>query len=214
MAAIKSIKVGETVYDLKATYDGSGNVIDQTYAKSSAIPTKVSQLQNDENYLKEHQDISGLATKTELEGKVGKELGKGLSEANYTETEKQKLSGIADNANNYVHPTTSGNKHIPSGGSSGQILKWSEAGTAVWGAEKSYSEATTGAAGLMSAADKTKLDGLKNYVLPAAGASIGGVKQGAAVTDILEPSTASAESVATSFNELLASLRAAGIIAE
>lgn len=32
MAAIKSIKVGETVYDLKATYDGSGNVIDQTYA--------------------------------------------------------------------------------------------------------------------------------------------------------------------------------------
>lgn len=214
MAAIKSIKVGETVYDLKATYDGSGNVIDQTYAKSSAIPTKVSQLQNDENYLKEHQDISGLATKTELESKVGKELGKGLSEANYTETEKQKLSGIADNANNYVHPTTSGNKHIPAGGSSGQILKWSEAGTAVWGAEKSYSEATTGAAGLMSAADKTKLDGLKNYVLPAAGASIGGVKQGAAVTDILEPSTASAESVATSFNELLASLRAAGIIAE
>lgn len=132
MAAIKSIKVGETVYDLKATYDGSGNVIDQTYAKSSAIPTKVSQLQNDENYLKEHQDISGLATKTELKSKVDKELGKGLSEANYTETEKQKLSGIADNANNYVHPTTSGNKHIPAGGASGQILTFSEDGTAQW----------------------------------------------------------------------------------
>ena len=132
MAAIKSIKVRETVYDLKATYDGSGNVIDQTYAKSSAIPTKVSQLQNDENYLKEHQDISGLATKTELESKVDKELGKGLSEANYTETEKQKLSGIADNANNYVHPTTSGNKHIPAGGASGQILTFSEDGTAQW----------------------------------------------------------------------------------
>ena len=132
MAAIKSIKVGETVYDLKATYDGSGNVIDQTYAKSSAIPTKVSQLQNDENYLKEHQDISGLATKTELERKVDKELGKGLSEANYTETEKQKLSGIADNANNYVHPTTSGNKHIPAGGVLGQILTFSEDGTAQW----------------------------------------------------------------------------------
>lgn len=132
MAAIKSIKVGETVYDLKATYDGSGNVIDQTYAKSSAIPTKVSQLQNDENYLKEHQDISGLATKTELESKVDKKLGKGLSEANYTETEKQKLSGIADNANNYVHPTTSGNKHIPAGGALGQILTFSEDGTAQW----------------------------------------------------------------------------------
>lgn len=132
MATIKSIKVGETVYDLKATYDGSGNVIDQTYAKSSAIPTKVSQLQNDENYLKEHQDISGLATKTELESKVDKKLGKGLSEANYTETEKQKLSGIADNANNYVHPTTSGNKHIPAGGALGQILTFSEDGTAQW----------------------------------------------------------------------------------
>ena len=132
MATIKSIKVGETVYDLKATYDGSGNVIDQTYAKSSAIPTKVSQLQNDENYLKEHQDISGLATKTELKSKVDKELGKGLSEANYTETEKQKLSGIADNANNYVHPTTSGNKHIPAGGVLGQILTFSEDGTAQW----------------------------------------------------------------------------------
>lgn len=33
----------------------------------------------------------------------------------------------------YLHPTTSGNKHIPSGGSSGQILRWSSDGTAVWG---------------------------------------------------------------------------------
>ena len=35
--------------------------------------------------------------------------------------------------NYYIHPTTSGNKHIPSGGSSGQILRWSADGTAVWG---------------------------------------------------------------------------------
>ena len=33
----------------------------------------------------------------------------------------------------YTHPTTSGNKHIPSGGSEGQILRWSSDGTAVWG---------------------------------------------------------------------------------
>lgn len=55
MAAIKSIKVGETTYDLKATYDGAGNVIDTTYAKANAIPTKTSQLQNDSGYLTEHQ---------------------------------------------------------------------------------------------------------------------------------------------------------------
>lgn len=132
MAAIKSIKVGETTYDLKATYDGAGNVIDTTYAKANAIPTKTSQLQNDSGYLTEHQDISELATKGELEGKVDKELGKGLSEANYTKIEKEKLSTIANNANNYVHPTTSGNKHIPSGGASGQMLVFSADGTAEW----------------------------------------------------------------------------------
>ncbi len=32
----------------------------------------------------------------------------------------------------YTHPTSAGNKHIPSGGSSGQFLKWSASGTAVW----------------------------------------------------------------------------------
>ena len=44
----------------------------------------------------------------------------------------------------YTHPTTSGNKHIPSGGSSGQILRWSADGTAVWGADNNttYSAGT------------------------------------------------------------------------
>ena len=51
-----------------------------------------------------------------------------LSSSDFT-----KLSGIAEHANNYVHPTTSGNKHIPSGGVAGQILRWSADGTAVWG---------------------------------------------------------------------------------
>lgn len=46
-----------------------------------------------------------------------------------------KLNGISTGANAYTHPTTSGNKHIPSGGSSGQILRWSADGTAVWGAD-------------------------------------------------------------------------------
>lgn len=43
-----------------------------------------------------------------------------------------KLNGIASNANNYTHPTSSGNKHIPSGGSSGQMLEYSYDGTAKW----------------------------------------------------------------------------------
>lgn len=62
----------------------------------------------------------------------------------------------------YTHPTSAGNKHIPAGGASGQILRWSAAGTAEWGADTNttYSEATTSKAGLISAADKTKLDGM------------------------------------------------------
>lgn len=52
----------------------------------------------------------------------------------------------------YTHPTTSGNKHIPSGGSSGQILRWSADGTAVWGADNNttygtFAPATASAAG-------------------------------------------------------------------
>ncbi|WP_321437249.1 hypothetical protein [uncultured Bacteroides sp.] len=46
--------------------------------------------------------------------------------------DKSKLDGVEANANNYVHPTTDGNKHIPSGGATGQILVYSAAGTAEW----------------------------------------------------------------------------------
>ena len=76
--------------------------------------------------------------------------------------DKSKLNGIASGANKYSHPTSSGNKHIPSGGSSGQILRWSANGTAVWGNDNNttYSVATTSANGLMSAADKSKLNGI------------------------------------------------------
>ena len=45
-----------------------------------------------------------------------------------------KLSGTIPSGcyTTYTHPTTSGNKHIPSGGSSGQFLGWSADGTAAW----------------------------------------------------------------------------------
>lgn len=69
---------------------------------------------------------------TELQSKVTSEEGKGLSTNDYTSEEKQKLQGIENNANNYVHPSTSGNKHIPSGGQEGQILVFQSDGTAQW----------------------------------------------------------------------------------
>ena len=42
------------------------------------------------------------------------------------------MNNVADGANAYAHPTSAGNKHIPSGGSSGDYLKYSSSGTAVW----------------------------------------------------------------------------------
>lgn len=115
--------------------------------------------------------VGNKADKTALEsltvtvdGKVDKVPGQGLSTNDFTTVEKNKLEGIAENANNYNHPTDSGNKHIPSGGSEGQILRWDSNGTAVWGDDSNttYSEATTSAAGLMSVTDKAKLDGIEN----------------------------------------------------
>ena len=86
--------------------------------------------------------------------------------------DKTKLNGIAENANNYVHPTSSGNKHIPSGGTTGQVLQYASDGTAKWATlvETTYDEATTDKAGLMSASDKAKLNGIasnaNNYTHP------------------------------------------------
>lgn len=74
----------------------------------------------------------GMATTAQLANKVDKDGSKVLSDQNFTNELKNKLDGIAENANNYTHPTSSGNKHIPSGGSSGQVLMWNSDGTAVW----------------------------------------------------------------------------------
>lgn len=74
----------------------------------------------------------GLATSEQLSNKVDKDGGKVLSEKNFTAAYETKLKGIANNANNYVHPTTSGNKHIPAGGTAGQILVNNGDGTAEW----------------------------------------------------------------------------------
>ena len=64
--------------------------------------------------------------------------------------DKTKLDGIATSANNYTHPAVN---HIPAGGSSGQVLKYSSDGTAAWGTDNdtTYSAVSTSAAGLAPA---------------------------------------------------------------
>lgn len=108
-------------------------------------------------------------TTVDLSGYVQKETGKGLSTNDYTTAEKTKLAGIADGANKYVHPThtaaASGlykvtvdalghvTDTIP-------VTKDDITGLGIPGQDTTYPEATTAKAGLMSAADKSKLDGM------------------------------------------------------
>lgn len=75
-------------------------------------------------------------------------------------------SGAKFTDTKYTHPTTAGNKHIPAGGASGQILRWSADGTAVWGNDNNttYSNMTgastteNGKAGLVPAPEKGAAD--------------------------------------------------------
>lgn len=101
-------------------------------------------------------DYEGLSNKPQIAGITlqgnksladlgiqGVETGKGLSSNDYTTTEKAKLAGVEAQANKYIHPNTSGNKHVPSGGSSGQVLKWQSDGTAKWDSLSSSGELGT-----------------------------------------------------------------------
>jgi len=54
------------------------------------------------------------------------------------------LSGANTWTTPYTHPTTAGNKHIPTGGATDQYLKYSASGTAVWA---DVSGGATGAGG-------------------------------------------------------------------
>lgn len=147
------------------------------------------------------------------EGKfVAQESGKGLSSNDYTSAEKTKLSGIAEGANKYTHPTYTAQKsglykvtvdatgHVsaatavakaditglgipaqdttysnmtaatasaagkaglvpaPAAGKQASFLRGD--GTWVVPTNTTYADATTSTHGLMSAADKTKLDGV------------------------------------------------------
>lgn len=96
----------------------------------SKVPTKVSQLTNDSNYITLAQVPEGAlpsSTAPKMDGtatvgseatfargdhvhphdttKVDKETGKGLSTNDYSTAEKNKLAGIAEGANNYSLPT-------------------------------------------------------------------------------------------------------------
>lgn len=125
----KHVEVDLTGYYNKTQVD---KAIEDSEARSTAaIALKVDkvdgkQLSTNDYTTAEKQEVAKIANK------VDKVKGKQLSTEDYTTAEKTKLQGVAANANNYVHPTTAGNKHIPAGGTAGQILVNNGDGTAEW----------------------------------------------------------------------------------
>lgn len=125
----KHVEVDLTGYYNKTQVDKA--IKDSEARSTAAIALKVDkvggkQLSTNDYTTAEKQEVAKIANK------VDKVKGKQLSTEDYTTAEKTKLSGIANNANNYTHPTTAGNKHIPAGGTPGQILVNTGDGTAKW----------------------------------------------------------------------------------
>ena len=113
-----------TVNNKTITIQKNGTAVDSFTLNQSSnktinitVPTKVSDLTNDAGYTTNTGTITGIKMNGASKG----------------------TSGVVDLGtvitSQYVHPTTAGNKHVPSGGSSGQFLKWSADGTATWAAD-------------------------------------------------------------------------------
>ena len=114
-----------------------------------------------------------LAGFVDLSGYVEKEAGKGLSANDFTDELKAKLDAIAEGANKYEHPahtayasglyktTVDEQGHVTA---AAPVTKADITGLGIPAQDTTYDEATTTKAGLMSAADKTKLDGMNTTI--------------------------------------------------
>lgn len=143
--ALTTIPTTETVESLIST--AISELID-------GAPSTYDTLKEISDWISTHEDAyQGLLA--DLANKVDKVTGKGLSTNDYTDAEKTKLAGIAEGANNYVLPTATASAL---GGIKVGANLAIDSTTGVLSGD--YSAASTSAAGLMSAADKTKLDGI------------------------------------------------------
>lgn len=114
--------------------------------------------------------VSGKAVNIDLSGKVDKETGKGLSTNDYTTAEKTKLAGIAEGAtkvtvdsalsgtstnpvqNKVINTALAGKQATLTAGENITI-----SGSTISAKDTTYGNASANAAGLMSAADYSKL---------------------------------------------------------
>ena len=127
--------------------DGSPAALDTLKELSAALG-------NDPNF--------ATTVATQIGQKVDKVAGKGLSTEDYTSEEKAKLAGVAAGANNYQHPATHPATMIEQDASHRFVTDTEKT---TWNGKASTAVATQSANGLMSAADKKKLDGITDDIL-------------------------------------------------
>ncbi len=152
----KGLSTNDLTNALKSNYDTAYTHSQSTHAPSNAqknvqsdwnatsgdafiknkptIPTKISQLENDSGYKTTDNNTTYTLTQDQSDG----------HKIIFTpSTGDPTMIIIPDNNTVYTHPTTSGNKHIPIGGKSGQILEWESDGKAKWVDYKSGGNADT-----------------------------------------------------------------------
>ena len=160
-----TLEIGDNLY-IKAT-----NVPDYWWDGTAKQPIEA-----------EKVDLTEYLKKTEAEGIYQKKVaGKDLSTNDYTTAEKNKLSGIAANANNYVHPSYTSRSSglykvtVDATGHISSVTAATKAditGLGIPAQDTTYNPATTNAAGLMSAGDKIVLDRQESYTTASTVASL------------------------------------------
>ena len=140
----------------KAKLDGISSGANKTTVDSALSSTSTNPVQN---------KVINSALAGKASSKHGHSVATDEADGFMSSGDKAKLDGIASGANKYSHPTSSGNKHIPSGGSSGQILRWSADGTAAWGSDNNTTYST------FKAASSSAAGGSGLVPAPAAGAA-------------------------------------------
>ena len=95
---------------------------EENYPEISQIAEHINNNNNPHNVTKEQLGLSKTENKTSQE--ILDEL---------TKEDVVKALGFTPNeGDTYIHPTTSGYRHIPSGGTEGQFLQWKSDGNAKW----------------------------------------------------------------------------------
>lgn len=156
------------VYDVSKEFSTDAEHFVDGVSKKYPAGTNIVVISDGDAY--KYDVLSGFV---DLSGYVEKSGTKQLSTEDYTTADMNKLAGIDDNANNYTHPASEGGGSKASGlykiatdadghvSDAVAVEKQDIVDLGIPETNTTYEEATQSEPGLMSAADKKKLDGME-----------------------------------------------------